>query len=293
MTLNNHINAWQEYLASERKYSDKTLIAYTTDLQYFLGFMARHFEEQPNLELLKNLEVQDFRGWLAERKGQDFEQVSNARALSSVRSFFKYLHKETGFENTAISAIKISSRGRKIIKSLSVEQILQILTELEGEDWEDKRDKAIMLLLYGCGLRISEVIALNRADIAKTLVLQGKGKKQRIAPVLDKTIKAIQDYLSSVPWQGDALFYGVKGKRLRPEIVQKRLREIRVSYGLPDHLTPHALRHSFATHLLSAGADLRSIQELLGHESLATTEKYTHIDVARLSEGYKNFHPRG
>ena len=291
--LTKEIENWQNYLTNERKYSDKTLIAYTTDLQYFLGFVAKHFEEQPNLELLKKLEVRDFRSWLAHRKNDGFEQVSNARALSSVRSFFKYIDKQIGFENTAISAIKISARGHKVIKSLSVEQILQILSELEGDDWEDKRDKAVMLLLYGCGLRISEVVALNRADISKTLLVQGKGKKQRIAPVLDKTIEAIQDYLGSVPWNGDALFYGVKGKRLRPEIVQKRLREIRASYGLPDHLTPHALRHSFATHLLSAGADLRTIQELLGHESLATTERYTHIDIARLSEGYKNFHPRG
>jgi integrase/recombinase XerC len=243
--------------------------------------------------MLENLELQDFRSWLAKRKNDGFEAASNARAVSSVRSFFKYLHKEIGFENDAIAAIKISSRGRKVIKSLSTEQILQILTELDGSDWQDKRDKAIMLLLYGCGLRISEVIALNRTDIAATLLVEGKGKKQRIAPVLDKTIAAINDYLSSLPYAGEALFYGAKGKRLRPEIVQKRLREIRAMHNLPDHLTPHALRHSFATHLLSAGADLRTIQELLGHESLATTERYTHIDVARLSEGYKNFHPRG
>lgn len=293
-SLNEYIQDWQDYLAHERQYSDKTLTAYTTDLQYFLGFLARYFEEEPHLEMLRQLELRDFRAWLAARKNDGMEDVSNARAVSSIRSFFKFVRsQDKSFENTAISAIKISTSGRKIIKSISVEQVLQILTELETDDWTDKRDKAAMLLLYGCGLRISEVVSLNREDVAETLLVKGKGKKERIAPVLEKTIAAITDYLSAVPWQGEALFYGVKGKRLRPEIVQKRLREIRIAHNLPDHLTPHALRHSFATHLLSAGADLRTIQELLGHESLATTERYTHIDIERLSEGYKNFHPRG
>jgi integrase/recombinase XerC len=154
--LKKHIENWQDYLLHERKYSDKTLVAYATDLQYFLGFVARHFEEEPHLSLLEELEVRDFRAWLAQRKNADFESVSNARALSSVRSFFKFLNRENGFENVAIAAVKIGSRGRKVIKSISYEQIVQIIDELGGDDWIDKRDKAIMLLLYGCGLRISE-----------------------------------------------------------------------------------------------------------------------------------------
>ena len=296
--LKNFIDDWCEHLAHERGYSDKTVTAYLTDLQYFLGFLARHYEEEPSVSMLEALELRDFRAWLAGRKNEGMEDVSNARAVSSLRSFFKFLHvsfKEAGksFENTAISAIKISTRGRKIIRSVSVEQVLQVISELEGDDWQDKRDKAVMLLLYGCGLRISEVVALDRDDLAETLLVKGKGNKERIAPVLQQTTEAIDGYLNAVPWQGEALFYGAKGKRLRPEIVQKRLRALRASHSLPDHLTPHALRHSFATHLLSAGADLRTIQELLGHASLSTTERYTHVDAERLSKGYKNFHPRG
>lgn len=284
---------WQDYLTHERKYSDKTIISYQNDIGNFINFLREHFQEEPSAELLEKLELSDFRAWLSERKNADFQQVSNARALSAVRSLFKFLKRQAGIENTAIGAMRISSRGKKIIKALSIEQITTILANLEADSWIDKRDKAIILLLYGCGLRISEAIALNRADLSATIIVRGKGNKQRLSPLIQIAADAIEDYLTCCPWQGEAVFYGEKGKRLRPEIVQKKLREIRLAHGLPDHLTPHALRHSFATHLLSAGADLRSIQELLGHESLATTERYTHIDLARLNEGYKKFHPRG
>ena len=166
---------------------------------------------------------------------------------------------------------------------------------MNADDWVEKRDKAILTILYGAGLRISEVLGLNKNDIGKNnaITIRGKGNKQRVVPILDNIKNAVKDYLQACPFDDEALFYGEKGKRLRPELVQKKLRKMRLELGLPDFTTPHALRHSFATHLLADGADLRSIQELLGHESLGTTEKYTHIDFKRLTEGYKKAHPRG
>lgn len=245
--------------------------------------------------MLENLEVTDFRSWVASRKQKDFSQTSNARAISSLRSFYKFLEKEKILKNEAISAIRISSRGRKLPKALSFEEALMVIVDDNPETWVERRDKALLLLLYGCGLRISEALDLNfnALENTKTLIVKGKGNKERIVPLLKEVKEAVDDYKKALPFSGEALFYGEKGKRLRPEIIQKKLREMRVTHNLPDYATPHSLRHSFATHLLSDGADLRSIQELLGHESLASTEKYTHIDAKRLTEGYKKTHPRG
>lgn len=205
------------------------------------------------------------------------------------------MEKEKIIKNEAISAIKISSRGRQLPKALTLEQALLAIVNEDAETWVEKRDKAFLLLLYGCGLRISEALSLNynATENTKTLVVQGKGNKQRIVPLMQEVKDTIAEYKRALPFSGEPLFYGEKGGRLRPEIIQKKLRQMRITHNLPDYATPHSLRHSFATHLLSDGADLRSIQELLGHESLASTEKYTHIDAKRLTEGYKKTHPRG
>lgn len=287
----NLVSDWQDYLSNQKNYSAKTAESYLTDLTYFLKFISEYYEQEPNIELLQKLEVRDFRSWIASRS--DFTQTSNARAISSVRNFYKYLEKNKLLKNDAIKAIKVSSRGKKLPKAITYEQAISAILNMTIEDWVDARDKAVLLILYGCGLRISEALNLNKNDIANTLVVKGKGNKERIVPLIAQVQKAIQDYISICPYQGEILFYGEKGKRLRPEIIQKKLRQLRITHNLPDHTTPHSLRHTFASHLLSEGADLRSIQELLGHESLATTEKYTHIDAKRLTEGYKKTHPRG
>jgi integrase/recombinase XerC len=294
--LANHIKDWQNWLSRQKNYSDKTSISYLTDLQYFLQFITAYRETEPDVKLLQALEIRDFRAWLASKKNKGHRQSSNARAVSSVRSFYKFLERGNLLKNDAIKTLRVSGREKNLPKAISAELILQTLENYHTENWVDKRDRAIMMLLYGCGLRISEVLGLNRDEIAPetdTLVITGKGSKQRIVPLLDEVRKAIEDYKQSLPFSGEALFCGEKGKRLRPELIQKKIRELRSSLGLPDFATPHALRHSFATHLLAEGADLRSIQELLGHESLATTEKYTHIDSKRLMAGYKKAHPRG
>ncbi|PIR33318.1 MAG: recombinase XerC [Alphaproteobacteria bacterium CG11_big_fil_rev_8_21_14_0_20_44_7] len=290
----NHIQNWQDYLADEKNYSAKTVESYSIDLKYFLAFLADYKSEEISLPLLQSLEVMDFRAWIAKRQSGEFLQTSNARAISSIRNFYKYLEKQNLLKNAAIKAVKISRRARPLPKAVNLEQIIAILEDLPEDDWVELRDKSILFLLYGCGLRISEALSLNRSDIkSDNLLIHGKGNKERIAPLLPRVKAALEKYAATIPYYGEALFYGEKGKRLRPEIIQKKLREIRLLYDLPDYITPHAFRHSFATHLLSEGADLRSIQELLGHESLATTEKYTHIDTKRLTAGYKKTHPRG
>jgi integrase/recombinase XerC len=294
MQLADQFAQWQSWLLDQRNYSPKTAESYGTDLRNFLQFLFEYHEEETGLKTLEKLEVKDFRAWLAKRKNNGFDQTSNARAISSVRSFFKYLEKQGSLKNDAIAAIKVGGRGKKLPRALSVEQVMHAIDESDGE-WEELRDKAIITLLYGCGLRISEALGLNYNDVDDTEVIKirGKGNKERLVPVLPEVKKAIAAYKAACPYNGEALFYGSKGKRLRPEIIQKKLRSYRGLLGLPDYATPHALRHSFATHLLAEGADLRSIQELLGHASLATTERYTHIDSKRLMEGYKKAHPRG
>lgn len=295
-TLANHIAQWQDWLSKQKNYSAKTAESYLIDLRYFLQFLLLYREQPADIAMLAELDLRDFRAWLADKKSKDHMQSSNARAVSSIRSFYKYLEKQKLLKNDAVNALRVSGRGRKLPKAIGVEKILEIIVNYPVETWVDKRDRAVLMLLYGCGLRISEALNLNRDDInsaTDTLIITGKGNKQRIVPLLSQVKTAVEKYKAACPFLGNELFFGEKGKRLRPELIQKKLREMRVELGLPDFATPHALRHSFATHLLSEGADLRSIQELLGHESLATTEKYTHIDSKRLIAGYKKTHPRG
>lgn len=294
--ISEHISKWQDWLSLQKNYSAKTSESYLIDLRYFLQFISNYREHEVDLKLLESLEIRDFRAWLADKKNKSHKQSSNSRAVSSIRSFYKFLERNGLLKNEAIKALRISGHEKKLPKALSSNQILEAIENYPTEDWIDLRDKAILMLLYGCGLRIAEALNLNYDDInntTDTLVILGKGSKQRIVPLLPKIKTAIANYKKSLPFHDEALFYGEKGKRLRPELVQKKLRELRTTLGLPDFATPHALRHSFATHLLTEGADLRSIQELLGHESLATTEKYTHIDSKRLISGYKKAHPRG
>jgi integrase/recombinase XerC len=311
--LGNLVTNWQNYLLNTRNYSKKTAESYGIDLRKFLEFLQAYKGAEPSLKTLEGLEVADFRAWLAERKNHDITQISNQRAISSVRSFYKFLEKEKLIKNDAVKAIKVSSRGKKLPKALSVEHAMSAIDE-GGTEWEDLRDKAVITLLYGAGMRISEALNLNYNDLdsADSIVIKGKGNKERLIPILPSIHTAIAAYKAACPFgprhaerseasrsfgyaQDDAqpLFFGAKGKRLRPELIQKKIRQYRTWLGLPEHATPHALRHSFATHLLAEGADLRSIQELLGHSSLATTERYTHIDSKRLIEGYKKAHPRG
>lgn len=295
---------WQDWLTHEKHYSAHTLDAYSRDVISFFKFLGRHLGHAPGLEDLDRLSTRDFRGYLARQNAEGLERTSTARAMSTLKTFFKYLVREGRIENTVIQTVRIPKVPKSIPKALSIEDALtalDVVEELSDDVWVGKRDKALLTLLYGCGLRLGEALKLSRdeglraLDGDASLVISGKGGKQRLVPVLPAVSIAIQDYLDVCPFQfeGDApLFVGVRGKRLNPAIAQKTVRELRALLKLPDSATPHALRHSFATHLLGGGGDLRTIQELLGHASLSSTQRYTKVDGEHLSMVYDATHPR-
>ena len=291
---------WQTWMEHERRVSPNTIDAYCRDLAAFFIFMAEHLGAVPSLSNLESLDARDYRSFLAQRSRHGLSQSSVARCMSTIRNFYRFLNRTRGISNAVIKTIR-SPRPKKLIpRPLDTSQAKDLLTtikETQGEPWLIARDLALFSLLYGCGLRIAEGLSLNDADVKDldTVRVTGKGNKQRIVPVLPSVGESIENYLNLRPFQyspNDALFRGLRGKRLNPGVVQRRMRELRKTLGLPETATPHALRHSFATHLLSAGGDLRTIQELLGHSSLSTTQRYTKVDANRLFEVYQKSHPR-
>jgi integrase/recombinase XerC len=293
--------AWLDWLAHEKRQAIATVKAYRTDLDGFLAFCAEHLGEPPGPAGLAGLRPADFRAWLAERHRQGLARISTARALAAVRSFYRYLDREHGRHNPALRALHTPRLPRRLPRPLSPGQALELLDAVPaGPDWLTRRDAALLLLLYGAGLRIGEALALERAAVGRdparlrSLLITGKGGRQRLVPVLPVIAAAIADYLAACPYQETAgpLFLGARGRRLQAPIVRRLMQELRRRLGLPESATPHALRHSFATHLLGSGADLRTIQELLGHASLSTTQGYTGVDSARLMRLYHQAHPR-
>jgi integrase/recombinase XerC len=307
MTLASAQQAWRDWLKSERRLAGHTLIAYEHDVSNFLAFMTTYLGSAPSLEALAKLKPAEFRAWLAERARLGLARTSTARAFSSVRSFFHFLDKRGLAHNASIGAIQTPKLPRSVPKALSERDMNELLdTEplQERAAWIDLRDQAVLVLLYGAGLRISEALGLTHSVVdgllktgQDTLQITGKGNKARLVPLLPQILDAMKAYRDACPFisalgPNDAFFLGARGGPLDPAIVQKRVREIRHALGLPDSVTPHALRHSFATHLLGANGDLRTIQELLGHASLSTTQRYTDVDAQRLQEVYRAAHPR-
>ena len=298
--LRQAVDDWRRSLVYERRAADHTVAAYTRDLGAFLGFLQNHLGAPPRLADLDALTVADFRAWMARRAGEGIGRNSTARALSVLRGFFRWLEREGRGANHAIRAVRGPKRPHGVPKPLTVgdtEDLLESVDLLDGEPWELLRDAALFALLYGCGLRISEALGLSRGEApgGEALLVRGKGGKQRMVPVLAEVREAIAAYLAACPWRPDTdgpLFLGRRGKRLNPGVAQRRMRRLRRMLGLPDTVTPHALRHSFATHLLGAGGDLRAIQELLGHASLSTTQRYTEVDTQALMAAYRAAHPR-
>lgn len=294
-----HLRAWIAYLRDVRRYSEHTLESYEQDLREFMGFLSGHWGGGVALARLETLEAKDFRAWMAARMGQ-FEASSTARALSSVKHFFRYLEKQGLVSNAAIFHMRGPKLKKAVPKALGVAEAAEATEEiglLHHEEWVNLRDVALLVLIYGCGLRISEALSLRYGDVPlkEVLAITGKGKKQRMVPVLPAVGRAIDAYVAACPYpfsEEMPLFVGARGKPLDAGVFQLQLRKLRTRLNLPDTTTPHAFRHSFATHLLSSGGDLRSIQELLGHESLSTTQRYTQVDKARLLAAYKGAHPR-
>ena len=288
------IAQWQSWLLNERRYSPHTLDAYSRDLSGFFDFAAEHLGKVPETADLAKLEVRDFRAYLSQRAARHIDKSSLARELSTLKNFFKWLARYDILRNPALSVIRTPRRAKVLPKALEVNDTFNVIDEaqnLASNSWQGLRDTAIFTLLYGCGLRISEALSLNVGDIGNNdfLRIKGKGNKERIVPLLPVVVENINKYLAECPYQpkqGEPLFLGARGDRLVPRIIQRQMQKIRAYLGLPDNLTPHALRHSFATHLLAEGTDLRSIQELLGHASLTTTQRYTDVQIDTLKKEY-------
>ncbi|HYB09613.1 MAG TPA: tyrosine recombinase XerC [Alphaproteobacteria bacterium] len=294
------IMQWQSWLANERRASLHTVEAYGRDMAAFVAFLVEHFGGRPNLASLERLRPADLRAWLAHRTMDGLARTSTARALSVVRGFFRFCERNDLAHSAAVGAVRTPKLPKSVPKALTVEdagEAIDKVAVLTRESWIARRDVAILTLLYGCGLRIGEALALKRHEAPKSEAMRvlGKGRKERVVPVLPVVRDAIADYLAACPHDPGpmgALFLGARGGPLDPAIVQKQMRRLRAWLGLPDTATPHALRHSFATHLLAAGGDLRTIQELLGHASLSTTQRYTEVEAEQLLAIYEKAHPR-
>jgi integrase/recombinase XerC len=294
--------AWHGWLAGERRLAARSQIAYGHDLDAFIDFLGGHLGGPVSLADLATLTLSDFRSWLAARHAQGLARSSTARAMAAVRGFFRFIDRRHGIHNPALKAMRTPRLPRRVPRPLSAEQASE-LAENAGETsdtWVGSRDRALLLLLYGAGLRIGEALALDRRDLGRdpaalrVLRVRGKGSKERLVPILPIVAEALAVYVGSDSAAGGStpLFRGVRGGRLNAGILQRRVRELRGILGLPESATPHALRHSFATHLLGEGADLRAIQELLGHASLSTTQGYTAVDTRLLLDLYARAHPR-
>jgi integrase/recombinase XerC len=293
------LQAWMGYLAKNKGYSQHTLKAYLTDIYFFFHFLNQYKEGLVDLKTINSLSVKDFRAWLASRKNSDHQTSSNARALSVLRSFMRYLIKNDITQNQSLFSIKIINKNKPLPKALSVPDSLRALDNILAiyPDWTGQRDYAILLLLYGAGLRISEVLSISKKDIAGQigeLMIRGKGNKERVVPILPEIREALGCYLRICPHDlsDGVIFKGKSGKPLIASSYRKRLIILRRALNLPEHASPHAYRHSFATHLLANGGDLRTIQELLGHSSISTTQRYTKVEASTLVDAYKKFHPR-
>lgn len=298
--LRTAIGSWLDWLAAERRASAHTVAAYGRDLAAFFDFLGLHRGEAPSLAGMSRLQPADFRAYLAHRAGDGRERTTIARGLSVLRGFVRFLERRKLAAAPALAVLRAPKLPQSVPKPLTVEDAgaaVAAAGDLSLHVWQQKRDIAILTLLYGCGLRISEALGLTLAEAPRgeALVVTGKGNKQRHVPVLPAVAEAVADYLAACPYplaKDGPLFVGARGGPLNPRLVQRQMQTLRGMLGLPNTATPHALRHSFATHLLSGGGDLRAIQELLGHASLSTTQRYTKVEPEHLLAVYEAAHPR-
>jgi integrase/recombinase XerC len=291
---------WLDHIRALDGAAETTVEAYRGDVSGFLAFMASYEGAGQGRAALARVGLRDMRAWMAHERGRGLGARSLARALSSVKSFYRWLSDRDGFDATPVLSTRSPKFTKKLPRPLSAEAASEVIatTEMQARDgWIGARDAAVVTLLYGCGLRISEALGLRGKDapLPEVLRIIGKGGKERLVPVLPAARSAVDSYLALSPHPQDAdgpLFRGARGGALNPRLVQTAMERARLQLGLPATATPHALRHSFATHLLNAGGDLRAIQELLGHASLSTTQAYTAVDTGRLMEIYEASHPR-
>ncbi|MGI9395547.1 MAG: tyrosine recombinase XerC [Boseongicola sp.] len=298
--LSEAVALWLAELRALGGRADNTIDAYRADVFSFLNFIQRHEGKSLGKGCLTRLTTKDMRAWMAHERGRGVGARSLARALSAVKNFVGWMAERDGFDPSSVLMTRSPRFQRKLPRPLDEVAARAMIETVELQttsDWVALRDMAVVTLLYGCGLRISEALGLRgkQAPLGKTLRIIGKGGQERIVPVIPAAARSVDAYLEVCPFEiepSEPLFRGVRGGALNPRLVQKVVEKARTQLGLPSTVTPHAMRHSFATHLLNAGGDLRAIQELLGHASLSTTQAYTAVDTARLMEVYEAAHPR-
>lgn len=292
-------NNWLNYLSNIKKLSQNSVVSYKNDLSKFFIFFQDYIEKNIGLKEIESIKISEFRSFLTYRRNSEISSNSIARNISALKSFFRFLIKNNKIKESSVFNLKSPKLKKSLPRPISVDLAIQVIKqaeEIEDEKWIGLRNKAILILLYGCGLRISEALSLNYDDVQNEdhILIKGKGEKERIVPMMPYIKKGIENYLEACPKEiisGEALFIGKRFSRLSPRIIQYALEKIRTALSLPETATPHALRHSFATHLLDSGGDLRTIQELLGHSSLSTTQKYTKVETSKLLDIYKKSHP--
>ncbi|MDX8347550.1 tyrosine recombinase XerC [Cognatiyoonia sp. IB215446] len=298
--LSDALARWLDHERALAGAAENTLKAYQTDVLGFLAFMTQHHGAMQGLAPIARISVRDMRSWMAHERGRGIGVRSLARALSAVKSFYRWLSEREGFEPTAVLSTRAPKFQKKLPRPLAPDAASAMIDTVEfqaTEPWVAARDSAVVTLLYGCGLRISEALGLKGKDapLPDVLRITGKGGKERIVPVIDAARDAVDAYLRLCPYpleNDKPLFRALRSGPLSPRAIQKVMAQARMQLGLPATATPHAMRHSFATHLLAAGGDLRAIQELLGHASLSTTQAYTAVDAAKLMEVYDKAHPK-
>ena len=298
--LSDAVALWLRELRALGGRAENTIEAYRADVYSFLEFIQHHEGDQQGAARLARLSTKDMRGWMAHERGRGVGARSLARALSAVKNFVAWMAERDGFDPSAVLMTRSPRFQRKLPRAIDEKAARAMIETVEMQttnDWVALRDIAVVTLLYGCGLRISEALGLRAQDapIGSTIRIMGKGGKERIVPVIPAAARAVEAYINACPYVTEPdgpLFLGVRGGPLNPRLIQKVMEKARTQLGLPSTTTPHAMRHSFATHLLNAGGDLRAIQELLGHASLSTTQAYTAVDTARLMEVYDAAHPR-
>lgn len=293
------LSKWKHWMANEKHYSAKTIEAYMIDVSMFFDFLIKYFNAEISVSTLKDISPQTVRAWLTSLKGKNYQSSSYSRYMAALKNFLNYIKKFEGTNIQDLSSVRIKTQRKSLPKALTVTDAmcsLKATSDISKNTWIQLRDYALLILIYGCGLRISEALSVTRSNLGSNyLVIKGKGNKERSVPILEDIRLAIDNYLKSCPHKqnnNDQLFVGVQGKPLNPAVFQRQIRKIRAKIGLSDSVTPHTFRHSFATHMLINGADLRSIQELLGHKNLATTEIYTKLDAKKILSVYSKTHPR-
>ena len=293
------VDEWQDYLSNQRNYSQNTLDSYLNDLNNYFSFIGKYYSCNTSLKQVQSVDIRFMRSWLSARHQDNFSAASSARALSSIKNFYKYLEKKFDITCHAVFIVRSPKKPKSLPKALTQSETKLSLDNIEMigvEGWIHFRNKALLTLIYASGLRISEALSITQKHLenAEFIKILGKGGKERLVPWIPESKALVERYIALLPYyleKDEPIFRGLRGEVLQRAVFNKELIALRRSLGLPEHLSSHAFRHSFATHLLENGADLRSIQELLGHQSLSTTQRYTKINQSHLESVYEKAHP--